>query len=39
MTGSAGYLLENLPTSEQVVHDAQYLGHQINSESKGVFGN
>ena len=36
MTESARYLLENLPTSEQVVLDAQYLGHQNNSESKGV---
>ena len=36
MTESTGYLLENLPISEQVVCDAQYLGHQNNGGSKGV---
>ena len=36
MTESAGYLLKNLPIGEQVVSDAQYLGHQNNAGSKGV---
>ena len=36
MTEPAGYLLENLPIGQQVVHDAQYLGHQNNGGSKGV---
>ena len=37
MTESAGYLLENLTIGEPVVLDAQYLGHQNNGGSKGVF--
>ena len=36
MTESAGYQLENLPIGEDVVRDAQYLGHQNNGGSRGV---
>ena len=34
-TESAGYLLDNFPIGEQVVRDAQYLGHQNNDVGKG----
>ena len=33
---SAGYLLKKLPISEQVAHDAQFLGHQSHGGRKGV---
>ena len=36
ITHWARYLLENLSIGEQIVCDAQYLGHQSNGGSKGV---